>query len=47
MIQLSLVAVSIVLIGLQCGRLTDKSLRPEHVRALLTRLRRKPARQQP
>ena len=28
MIQLSLVAVSIVLIGLQCRRLTDKGLRP-------------------
>ena len=46
MIQLSLVAVSIVLIGLQCRRLTDKGLRPEQVRTLLARLRSKPARQQ-
>jgi len=50
MIQFSLVAVSIVLIGLQCKRLTARVsapfrpaelLPPERLRALLSQLRRK------
>jgi hypothetical protein len=38
MIQLAFVAISIVLIGLQCDRLTAS----ERVRVMLTQLRRKP-----
>jgi hypothetical protein len=55
MIQMSLVAVSIVLIGLQCRRLTAKAgpglrptitLSPEHIRAVLAQLRREHPAQQ-
>jgi len=56
MIQLALVAMSIVLIGLQCKRLTARSgpllrptetLSPECVRALLEQVRREhPAQRQ-
>ena len=56
MIQMSLVALSIVLIGLQCKRLTAKAgagyrptetLSPESLRALLEQLRREYPAQKP